>query len=44
MKVVVGILVTGLMLVPAMGASLLFAFAGEPQSYWLWCTVVRLCN
>jgi hypothetical protein len=27
----------------ALGASYLLALAGEPQSVWLWCRVLRAC-
>jgi hypothetical protein len=28
----------------ALTLSYLFALAGEPQSNWLWCTVLRVCG
>lgn len=37
------LILTIMVVIFALSASFLLAKAGEPQSHWLWCTVLRAC-
>lgn len=43
MNLVTAYLVAIAMFAVAMGLSYALAVAGEPQSHWIWCSVLGLC-